>query len=358
MSRVMLIRADANEKIGIGHVMRSMTIADAFRKAGYQCIFVCSEPVDRKLFSGENFEVIALDYDYKAKTVGEAREISSLIARYAAEFVLLDSYHLNNEYLRILREHAKTICINSMPDKWETDYLVNLNIACDPEYFYVLYSGTGTKLLLGAEYMPIREEFLGHDYTIRDKVRRIMVTTGGGDQHNFMTGFLESVKVQPCFKDIQFVFISGACNVHYEELVSLGEKSENVSVISSPDNMAEIMLDCDLAIASGGTTVLELSVIGVPTIGIAVADDQVDGLEFMHKGGMIQYAGRVEDVDFWRNIFMLLDRLIEDREERTRMAEFGKKEILGDGAQKITRSVLDFENNQSYWEREIQKENT
>ena len=37
------IRADGNEKIGMGHIMRCLTVADALRKQGEEVLFLTAD---------------------------------------------------------------------------------------------------------------------------------------------------------------------------------------------------------------------------------------------------------------------------------------------------------------------------
>ena len=64
MNKKLFIRADGNSTIGLGHIMRSMTIALEFRKIGYECIYLSSKPVANDIFERYGFDVIELDYDY------------------------------------------------------------------------------------------------------------------------------------------------------------------------------------------------------------------------------------------------------------------------------------------------------
>lgn len=340
MKDVLFIRADGNGDIGLGHIMRSMTIASVFKDMGFECIYISSAPINKKVFDRYDFKAIEIDYPYDNKSIKEACEICELIKQKEAKYILVDSYYINNEYLEQLKKYSSIICINSTRYRLRTDFLINENIACDRDYFDDLYSGSDTKLLLGSEYSPIRTEFCNRKYRMKNKVKKILVTTGGGDQYNFMTNFLKKISKKGKYGTLNFLFISGGCNVHYEDLVKESNGLSNVIIVNDADNMAELMENSDLAISAGGTTVLELSVMGVPTIGIAVADDQVAGLSFMHHIGMICYAGRITEPEFWNNVCAYFDLLLKDKETRKQLSEQSKKCIDGKGAGRIYHQIV------------------
>lgn len=335
MKKNLYIRADGNEEIGSGHIMRTMTIANEFRKNGYKCVFISSTPIKKEMYDRYQYEVIEIDNPYDVKLEKEAYDILKIINKYGKGYLLVDSYYANNDYLHILRQKTKLICINSTKEMLDTDYLINDNIACDKEYIEEVYSGTGTKLLLGAEYSPIRKEFISRNYEVRKKVRRIMVTTGGGDHYNFMTEFVRRIRHIRRFDSIHFTMVSGSYNVNYQRLLSEADKTDNITVIKNPGNMAEIMLESDLAISSGGTTIIELSVIGVPSIGISVAEDQKVGLSFMHKKGLTRFAGHIGDGDFWDILLDSLDTTIEEYNDRKILSGKCRKCFDGKGARRI-----------------------
>lgn len=335
MDKYLFIRADGNSEIGLGHIMRTMTIANVFRENGYNCLFLSSCPISKEVFARYNYKVIELEYDYREKTEKEANYIIELVKNYGEGLILVDSYYAGNDYLSLLKGAMPLICINSTKNKLCTDFLINENIACDKKYLTDLYSNSGTKLLLGQDYSLVRKEFTEQEYSLKKEVGRILITTGGGDQYNFMTTFLQRIKDKGKYRTIEFLFISGACNANYYELEKEAEGVENVQIIQDAADMGLLMNDSDLAISAGGTTILELAVVGVPSIGIAVANDQVAGLSYMGQNGMIEYAGRILEEGFWDELFLKIDLLINDYEKRLKNSVESKRQIDGKGAYRI-----------------------
>ena len=108
--------------------------------------------------------------------------------------------------------------------------------------------------------------------------------------------------------------------------------------------MSELMQKSDIAITAGGTTVLELSAIGVPTIGIAVADDQEAGLNYMGNVGMIKYAGRLHNDNFWSSLLLEFYGLLENYTDRKILYTNSKKYIDGNGARRIYNHIIEQDN--------------
>ena len=72
---------------------------------------------------------------------------------------------------------------------------------------------------------------------------------------------------------------------------------ENVHFFCQIDNMAELMTRADLAIGAGGTTLWERCYLALPSIVIAVADNQVETVQVLASIGAIRYLGFHSKVD-------------------------------------------------------------
>ena len=61
---MVIIRADGNGTIGMGHVMRCLSIADALSKLKQEVLFVtaCQESVS--VIQKRGYEVVCLNHDY------------------------------------------------------------------------------------------------------------------------------------------------------------------------------------------------------------------------------------------------------------------------------------------------------
>ena len=75
------IRADANDKIGIGHMMRCFSIAQALRKRGTEATFFVADRSSAKMAAEAGFGYVCLNSDYDhgfCSTCGREAWITSL----------------------------------------------------------------------------------------------------------------------------------------------------------------------------------------------------------------------------------------------------------------------------------------
>ena len=76
----LFIRTDANQNIGMGHIMRCITIAKALKSM--QCIFLVSDLKASCIVEANGFELLCLNTDYKSMDIKESDTINSLGYQY------------------------------------------------------------------------------------------------------------------------------------------------------------------------------------------------------------------------------------------------------------------------------------
>lgn len=333
----LFIRTDANKNIGMGHIMRCITIAKALR--GMQCFFLVSDLEASSIVKANGFDFLCLNTDYRRMDIKETDTINSLGYQYGINNILVDSYFVNNNYLLELQKRFVVGCFNCKEEWLSADYIINYNINCDKPLYKDIYKMYGTKLLLGREYVPIREEFIGKEYIVRDSVRRILIMTGGTDCYNFMGHFIEKICSKKLYKDIEFTFISGAYNTNLDYLQRVAKNIDNVQVICNVKNVSKYMRECDLVFSAGGTTTYELCAIGVPTILFSIAENQMSESEYMGEKQIVKYIGNYVDKNFWEILEEEFIRILKDKEIRNKMSANMKKIIDGKGSIRIAKCI-------------------
>lgn len=283
------IRADANSEIGTGHVMRCLCVAGELKELGAQVCFLVSDERSVPLLEAKGQEFRVLNSDYR-RPEGELETLEALFRQQGGDFFLADGYFVTGEYFRRVRRHMPAGYLDDMVRRdLPLDLLVNYNIFAGRELYGELPDVS--RMLLGCAYAPLRREFRGREYRVRRQAARVLVTTGGADQYNLAGRFVEAALAVEETAKLKYDIVSGAYNVHLEELRRLEAGCGNVSVKSGVKDMAELMLDSDMAVTAGGSTMYEISAIGVPMICFSFVDNQREIVEGFKKEDAVFFGG-------------------------------------------------------------------
>ena len=113
----------------------------------------------------------------------------------------------------------------------------------------------------------------------------------------------------------------------------------NIKVWQAVNNIEEFMMNADVAISAGGTTLYELCACGTPTISYAMADNQLNSVINFQKKGIIDYAGDIRTDNVTDKINELL-KSVSLAEMRKIKSEKMRKIIDGRGAFRIAEKLI------------------
>lgn len=356
-----IIRADGNSVIGMGHVMRCLSIADAVKDQGVEPIFVtaCEECVS--MIEQRGFEARVLKSDYR-DMLSELPQLTKILEienetdktekkynkndKYKKRVLLVDSYQVSEAYYRELRKLGYVACLEDMGQPYPVDLLINYNIY--GEKLALKYEADAEnrpdKMLLGVSYMPLRQEFLEDiDYTLKEKVTDVMITTGGSDPFFASKAFVEAFLSDKILQEenIRYHIISGPFNSHAIELKELYANHPSVVIHENVKSMKEIMRKCDVVLTATGSTIYEVSALGVPMLVFYFAENQRQGAEEIEKKASVINCG-----DFSKEAertvskaVKTLQRCVLDKDYREQLYKEEKKLVDGKGAKRIASAI-------------------
>lgn len=363
---MVVIRADANSKIGMGHVMRCLSVADALLKRGEEVLFVTADdtPVPLLTKKGVPYRVLHTDYaDMEAELPKLWNALSELPQGPEAAlpqrntFILVDSYYVTEKYLAALKKRITTIYMDDIyAFSYPVDMLINYNIYGEEMGYEKDAAFADTKLLLGANYVPLREEFaagagyvqsrkelsLGAANVTPAEEGGILITTGGSDSFNLAGQLLMEAMKYDALKEKEYHVASGSLNPHIGELQALAKKHENIHIHCNVTNMAELMAESEVALSAGGSTLYELCAVGVPVIAFSFAENQERLVQTFVKRGIAQYGGnyRTDGNKMIQNTIAGLQKLCGDEALKTEYRRKALQLVDGRGAERIAEALL------------------
>ena len=352
---MVVIRADANSKIGMGHVMRCLSVADALVKRREEVLFVTADdtPVPLLTKKGIPYRVLHTDYaDMEAELpelLAVLRELTlraespeaALLQRNTS--ILVDSYYVTEKYLAALKSRITTIYMDDIyAFSYPVDMLINYNIYGEEMGYEKDAAFADTKLLLGTEYVPLREEFLAGEQQRTAANCGILITTGGSDSFNLAGQLLMEAMKYDALKEKEYHVVSGSLNPHIGELQALAEKHENIHIHCNVTNMAELMAESEVALSAGGSTLYELCAMGVPVIAFSFAENQERLVQTFVKRGIAQYGGnyRTDGNKMIQNTIAGLQKLCGDEALKTEYRRKALQLVDGRGAERIAEALL------------------
>lgn len=344
-----IIRADGNAKIGAGHLMRCLTIAEALKNKS-QVGFVCADKESAQLVHAKGFDAYVLDTDY-CDMESELPLWTQLLAERAGEFretkavpgsrvFLVDSYYVTNTYLEGLAAYGQVVLLDDMAKQpWNVTKLINYNVFAKEEMYQALKSPYPTEYYLGGRYIPIRKDFCDREYQVKEQVADVLITTGGGDVENIAGQILDRIWNEKCMYHV----VTGRFNPHFETLQTYAKKKKNVYIYHDVEDMATLMAKCDVAVTAGGTTVYELSAIGVPFVCFSYAENQEKLTEYIGSGKIAGYGGAYhkDREATLSGIAAQVEELIKKKELREEYSEKERQLVDGCGAGRIADILQD-----------------
>lgn len=347
-----VIRADASTQIGTGHVMRCLTLADRFRRNGAIVQFICREHPGHlcDLIQQKGFTVFGLPtsvqksnpvngnnpYEYWLGETWETdlAQTSDILRRTDGftDLLVIDHYAIDIKWEQRVRKFVnKIMIIDDLANRpHDCDILLDQNLYRNMETRYDGRIPNSCLKLLGPRYALLREEFQvarRHPKTRVRSVKRIFVFFGGSDPTNETEKVLKGIALLD-LKNVWFDVVVGSSNLNKEKIAALCSKMHNTEFYCQIDYIAELMEKADLAIGAGGTTTWERCSLGLPSITVTTADNQIEVTEAVSREGAIYYLGHYSNVSP-QLIAEAIDRFLKSPELLTTMGNSGML-LMGD----------------------------
>jgi UDP-2,4-diacetamido-2,4,6-trideoxy-beta-L-altropyranose hydrolase len=345
VAKTLVIRADAGPEIGAGHLTRCLALAQAWRATGGLVVFVVAESMS---VLGAEIARLADVAEISAPAGGaqDAAETLVIADRHAATWIVLDGHRFHSDYESRVSSAASRILViddTACQATFHADVLLNHNVSATPQTY--AESAPGSRLLLGPDYMLLRESFGRHLGVKRDIPRvasKVLVALGGGDVSCELAIVLAAL-AEADVAGID-VLVAAGYSRSAKETVTAALRSAplHVRLARPDDDMAAAMAWADIAVSGGGTTSLELASMGVPCVSLVVDENQRANVAGLEHAGVALDAGPVESPSASR-LARMFASLAADAERRATMSRLGRALVDGHGAERVAAVLLQME---------------
>jgi len=334
------IRADASTLLGSGHIMRCLTLAKMLSQSGAEVSFVCLELPGSmlKYIQAEGFDVYKIEPKPEMNVstqvellevlrANEAYDLSHTLrvlnGRCKWNWVIVDHYALGEHWEQGIREAVSNIfVIDDLADRrHECDILLDQNFHYDMATRYIGLVPSGCRLLLGPEWLLLREEFhqvVPNLERREGRLSRLLLFFGGSDSTNETRKALHAIR-KLAHEGLHTDVVVGGSNPHKEEIRALCHATIGAVFHCQIDYMAKLMNEADLAIGAGGSTTWERCYLGLPALIVVLAENQRAAIEELEPAGAYVNLGDYQAVDETM-IHTWLERLLNEPEHLRNMS--------------------------------------
>jgi UDP-2,4-diacetamido-2,4,6-trideoxy-beta-L-altropyranose hydrolase len=293
-----VIRADGGPEIGGGHIMRCLTLAEEAALRGHDITFVVGEgpmiervreaghsvvPLPSLRHSPERFPPHA--HWLSAPWDVDATVTSGVIAQTGANWLIWDHYGLDARWVkkqRNVKGDLKVLALDDLDDR-----SLGSDLVLDPARLGSAKRNYPVQTALnGPDFALLRPEFAAlrpASLAKRGKglPRRVLIAPGLMDS----AGLAPMALLAIADLGLDAEVVMGASSQSLAEVQSLIKLNKNWTLTLDAKDMGQRMLEADLCIGAAGGTSWERCCMGLPSVVIAVAENQEAGIVALDTAG-------------------------------------------------------------------------
>jgi CMP-N-acetylneuraminic acid synthetase/spore coat polysaccharide biosynthesis predicted glycosyltransferase SpsG len=328
-----LFRVDGSPTIGMGHIYRSLAIADALRQSSRADVaFLMNAD------HGEGIVTVSRS-GYPVRVVGDGRLTTYLdhIRDYAPEILINDLPRIDDPYLRALSHLGATTVnlVDTLDDLEVTEQYASVIVSVmnedreTPEGFYG-----------GPAYAILRSHFRERgEREIRETPKLVLLSFGGSDPQGLTLKAARALQSLPAGTEL--VAVAGPAfsyRAEFEELSrTLGRRVPLIN--QAGGHIADLMFEADVVVGSGGMSVYEIAALGTPGIILGQNAKEDRRMREFARHGTVEYLGLGTEVEE-AGLAQAVERLLGDAPRRREMSARGRALVDGWGAVRAADLVL------------------
>lgn len=339
-----VFRADASIQLGSGHVMRCLALADSLIRAGASVEFICRRaPGDLVDHISQQRGIEVHEATHSNVLTDADTSTQALLRGEKPDWLVVDHYELAASWQQQVRPYVgKIMAIDDLASRHhDCDLLLDQNLQDDERAYDSLVTRDCIKLL-GPSYALLRSEFAAARATVRrhvGPVRRVLISFGGTDPTNETAKVLAQLRTSHFAERFRIDCVIGNNHPELAEVQALAARMPTVDLHVQSSNMAMLMASADVCFGAGGSTMWERCCMGLPTLAVAVADNQVPFGSRMHRLGYSYYLGdpREAEIDY----VGALRRALDEPNSLQEMSRRGMELVDGKGAERVAARMLE-----------------
>lgn len=359
-------RTDASTRIGTGHVMRCLSLADELSARGARCLFVCraheghlqelivrrghdvnmlpgAPPLDNASNEPSALTHAAwLGTDWRT----DAGQTHEVLAAFRPDWLVVDHYAIDNGWEDVQRDVCeRMLAIDDLADRRHHTELLVDHSWFTPDVAASRYANlvsSDCECLLGPAYALLTPAFanLAALMPPRDGlVRRLFVFMSGADADNETAKVLQAL-MREDVRSLVVDVVIGRGHPDIEGVTKMVNARPGTTLHIGLPSLAGLMARADMAIGGGGGAGLERLCMGLPSLVISLAENQIPANRAMQDAGYVRYLGESRYIDA-SQISDGVAAMVADPAALVRMSQLGQRLVMGRGSELIAARLFE-----------------
>lgn len=320
--RAVAIRVDASPVIGLGHVMRCLTLANALTDQGFECVFVARfmiEDVKKKLAeAGHPLVMLPEDgpppgptpYGTWLGTTEEhdAEALGGHMKTLQPQIIVVDHYALGIAWERALRSSTDQppliLAFDDLSRSHDCDIVLDATLGKSANDYAHLVPAQ-CRVLTGPSHALLRPDFAAErraSLQRRDDafaagagIQTILIFMGGADSADCTGWVLRGLCELQLPPEVDLHVVTGPAYPHQDALRQFAKQcGRSVTLHHNVSDMAALLSRMDLVIGAAGSSSWERCCLGVPAINLILAENQKEAAQALSLSGASVDGGAYE----------------------------------------------------------------
>ncbi len=338
-----LFRVNAGLNVGFGHIVRCMQIARELSDDYLIsfCIYAQKRADVERFFSEVSSEISINRIIYIEQKENDLSIIVDYIRKNNA-FLVLDHYDVDESYQLFLKENGiHWLQLDShAAQKFYGDVVQHGSPGATEQLYASLHGSSDTVFLLGPKYVIVNRELraLHENARARKEIKKVFVSFGGGYAKGALLKYIETVG--QAFPQNEFNVVLRANNPDIESLKRIEETNDNIRLYIDYGAVYSLMCDCDIALLAAGGMSYEAATVGLPSILIAIEDNQLINLKGCSDIGVSASLGLIENVTP-QDVISAFNYIKDTPHKLNTMSKIAFREFDGRGVERIANYLKD-----------------
>ncbi len=270
-------RLDSSVEIGMGHLVRCLTLAHELKKTGVSCFFACMELPGNGMavIKSNHFSVFVLKSN-------DAEEFQSLLAGKDVDLLVVDHYQIGESWHVAVKPSVKKVMvIDDLANRFlQCDYLLDMGLG-KVAFNYRGLIPDSCEMMLGEQYALLGEEFVFLRETAKIKrieqrsLKNVLISLGSIDIHDLLPNMIQVLSSNVHFEYLHFLVVVSARTPNIDKIRQAVDQSSRFSLVEDSRTMAEHIVWADLGIGAAGITAYERCCLGLNSIVVPLMENQL-----------------------------------------------------------------------------------